>query len=218
MQPPPPSPATAGSRIRPRSAACGRPAAAALDRRACSSFCWRCWRRSGSPRIDRRSAYTFFDAQLRARNVKSIEVQGPIAYGEFVEIPAGLPPAKTQPDAAKKDGKDDNNEPSRLSWPQKFWVTLPSDEVDPEFVRQWRDAGVESIVFHKPKNYSDLLLLVWLGLLVFLVLGGWNMARRARDQMLGGGMLPGVLRSPARRYAAEGPRRDVQRRGRAWAT
>ena len=92
---------------------------------------------------------------------------------------------------------------------RKFWVTLPSDNVDPEFVRQWRDAGVESIEFHRPKNYSDLLLLVWLGLLVFLVIGGWNMARRARDQMLGGGMLPGVLRSPARRYSADGPRTDV---------
>src|SRR6476469_4680257 len=31
------------------------------------------------------------------------------------------------------------------------------------------------------------------------------MARRARDQMLGGGMMSGVLRSPARSYSSEGP-------------
>jgi cell division protease FtsH len=39
-----------------------------------------------------------------------------------------------------------------------------------------------------------------------LVIGGWTLARRARDQMLGGGMLSGVMRSPARRYAADGER------------
>jgi cell division protease FtsH len=32
------------------------------------------------------------------------------------------------------------------------------------------------------------------------------MARRARDQMMGGGMLPGVLKSPARRYSTDGPK------------
>ncbi len=146
--------------------------------------------------------FTFFDAQIQAKNVKSIDVRGSIAYGEFVKAPL-LPPTES-PKVSAKGGKAAKSEPERLN--QKFWVTLPSDNVDPEFVRQWREAGVQSIQFHKPKNYSDLLLLVWLGLLVFLIIGGWGMARRARDQMLGGGMLPGVLRSPARRYPTEGPR------------
>ena len=57
-----------------------------------------------------------------------------------------------------------------------------------------------------PRNYTELLLLVWLGLLVFLIVGGWSLARRAHDQMLGGGMLPGVLKSPARRYAVDAQR------------
>ncbi len=156
--------------------------------------------------------YTFFDAQIHAHNVKSIDVQGPIAYGEFVDAPLA-PVAATTSDVEKKDAKDATDakadktpaqEPLRLS--RKFWVTLPSDNVDPEFVREWRDAGVETIVFNRPRDYSELLLLVWLGLLVFLVIGGWSMARRARDQMLGGGMLSGVLRSPARRYAADAAR------------
>jgi cell division protease FtsH len=79
--------------------------------------------------------------------------------------------------------------------------------VAPETVQLWRDAGVQRIRFYPAKDYSQVLMLIWLGLLLFLILGGWSMARRARDQMLtGGGMLPGVLRSPARRYAEEGPR------------
>ncbi len=147
--------------------------------------------------------FTSFDAQVRAKNVKSIDVYGSIAYGEFVVTPI-LQPSADEPKETSKETKPAASEPQRAS--QKFWVTLPSENVDPEFVRQWRDAGVKSIEFHKPKNYSDLLMLVWLGLLVFLLVGGWGMARRARDQMLGGGMLQGVLRSPARRYSTEGTR------------
>jgi cell division protease FtsH len=67
------------------------------------------------------------------------------------------------------------------------------------------DAGV-ALTARPPTDFSQVLLLVWLGLLAAMIVGGWALARRARDQMLGGGMLPGVLRSPARRYAADGQR------------
>jgi cell division protease FtsH len=147
--------------------------------------------------------FTSFDAQVRAHKVKSIDVYGSVAYGEFVEAPLVQASAE-EAKATSKDGKKVADQPQRGS--KEFWVTLPSENVDPEFVRQWREAGVQSIAFHKPRNYSDLLLLIWLGLLIFLVIGGWGMARRARDQMLGGGMMSGVLRSPARRYSTEGPR------------
>jgi cell division protease FtsH len=155
--------------------------------------------------------FTSFDQQIRARNVKSIEVYGQVAYGEFVNPLPSQPAADTSESKTKdekvqaksKDEKSAKTEPRLI---HKFLVTLPGENVDPDFVRQWREAGVQSIQFHKPKNYSDLLFLVWVGLLIFLIVGGWGMARRAREQMLGGGMMPGVLRSPARRYPAEGQR------------
>jgi cell division protease FtsH len=147
--------------------------------------------------------FTFFDAQVRAHKVKSIDVYGSVAYGEFTESPLAQPKTGDKK-STSKEGKATSEQPKLAG--KEFWVTLPGENVDPEFVRQWRDAGVQSITFHKARNYSDLLLLIWLGLLVFLVIGGWGMARRARDQMIGGGMLPGVLRSPARRYSAEGPK------------
>jgi cell division protease FtsH len=147
--------------------------------------------------------FTSFDTQVRAHKVKSIDVYGSVAYGEFVEAPLVQASAEDAK-ATSKDGKKATDQPQQAS--KEFWVTLPGENVDPGFVREWRDAGVQSIAFHKPRNYSDLLLLIWLGLLIFLVIGGWGMARRARDQMLGGGMMAGVLRSPARRYSTEGPR------------
>src|SRR4051812_18062828 len=146
--------------------------------------------------------FTSFDAQVRAHKVKSIDVYGSTAYGEFVDAP--LVKTSAEDKVTSKDGKKTADQSQKAN--KEFWVTLPSENVDPEFVRQWREAGVQSISFHKPRNYSDLLMLVWLGLLVFLIIAGWGMARRARDQMLGGGMMSGVLRSPARRYPAEGPR------------
>jgi cell division protease FtsH len=147
--------------------------------------------------------FTTFEAQIRAHKVKSIDVYGSVAYGEFAEAPLAQP-KEGEKKPTTKDGKATSEKSQQVG--KEFWVTLPSENVDPEFVRQWRDAGVQSVTFHRARNYSDLLLLVWLGLLIFLVIGGWGMARRAREQMLGGGMLPGVLRSPARRYPAEGPR------------
>ena len=180
----------------------------ALVRLGCSllllvAFC----RRSGLPRIATRSTYTSFDAQVRAHNVKSLDVYGPVAYGEFVEPPLLQPASDAKP--ARPEGRrkptKDRRRAGRRAEQEFLGHAARAKTLTPELVRQWREAGVESIAFHKPKNYSDLLLLVWLGLLMFLVLGGWSMARRARDQMLGGGMLPGVLRSPARRYSTEGP-------------
>jgi cell division protease FtsH len=157
--------------------------------------------------------YTFFEMQLAARNVKSLVVYrgDAYAYGEFVEPP--LAPTSSKGDAkSQADGEESSDDkskekaarPRRLS--KDFVVTLPSDDIDSATIEAWKAAGVAPIVFQRARDYSQILLLVWLGLLVFLVLGGWNMARRARDQMMGGGMLPGVLKSPARRYSTDGPK------------
>src|SRR4051812_20889937 len=110
--------------------------------------------------------FTFFDAQLRAHNVKSIDVYGTVAYGEFVEPPL-LPALAEAAKTSSNDAKKTTDQPRRAA--KEFWVTLPGDKVDPEFVRQWREAGVKSIAFHSPRNYTDLLLLIWLGLLIFFV-------------------------------------------------
>ena len=147
--------------------------------------------------------YTFFYQQLQERNIESLEIRGQTAYGEFRQPPLA-PPTRAErqaKDAPERDTDEaSDQEPRRLS--KNFVVTLLTPEVDAALRDELLEAGVE-VTSRPPANYSELLLLVWLGLLVFLILGGWTMARRARDQMLGGGMLPGVLKSPARRYSLE---------------
>ncbi|HEX2477072.1 MAG TPA: ATP-dependent zinc metalloprotease FtsH, partial [Lacipirellulaceae bacterium] len=144
--------------------------------------------------------YTFFNKQLQARNIKSLEIRGQKAYGEFIEPPLSPTASQKPPDLSEKDASQAANAPRRL--PKKFIVNLLSPEVDAELRKSLIDAGVD-VTSRPPTDYSQVLLLVWLGLLAFLLIGGWAMARRARDQVLGGGMLSGVLRSPARRYEAD---------------
>ncbi len=144
--------------------------------------------------------YTFFYQQLQARNIKSLEIRGQKAYGEFIEPPPSPTASQKPADRSESEGAQPATSPRRL--PKKFVVNLLSPEVDAELRKSLIDAGVD-VTSRPPTDYSQVLLLVWLGLLAFLLIGGWTMARRARDQMLGGGMLSGVLRSPARRYEAE---------------
>ena len=162
--------------------------------------------------------YTFFHQQLQAGNIQSLEIRGQTAHGEFVKPPLAPKTAKADatvasdaesPGEAPADdqqadaGKEKSAAPRRLA--KKFVVTLLSPTVDAELREELLAAGVE-LKGNQPTDWSSLILLVWLVLLAMLVIGGWGMARRARDQMMGGGMLSGVLRSPARRYSTEGPR------------
>ena len=89
---------------------------------------------------------------------------------------------------------------------KKFVVMLLSDQPSAELQKELLDAGVDPLSASKQTDYTNLFALVWLVLLGIVIFGGWNMARQTRDQVLGGGMLSGVLRSPARRYAEDGPR------------
>jgi cell division protease FtsH len=146
-------------------------------------------------------SFTFFRQQLEAGNIKSVEISGRRAHGVFVEPPLA-PAASVQPDSAQSAEGQPAKPPRVL--PRHFVVDLLTPEIDRELVDELNEKGVE-VVGREPRNYTELLLLVWLGLLAVLIIGGWTMARRARDQMLGGGILPGILRSPARRYSAEGP-------------
>src|SRR5688572_19674909 len=71
--------------------------------------------------------YSVFEAQIQARNVKSLEVYEGYAYGEFKEIPTiAPPPTEIKPPADEKspDQKPQTTLPPRVG--KKFVVTLPA--------------------------------------------------------------------------------------------
>ncbi len=124
--------------------------------------------------------------QIEAGNVAKINILSRHVIGEFkepVEVPNPAVAADKQPAPIKK-----------------FQSTLPP-QVGEEWLAQLRAKGIE-IRAENPANYDDLFFFLSLLGLGLLVLFAWNMMRRTRDQMMGGGMLGGVIKSPARRYDA----------------
>jgi cell division protease FtsH len=125
--------------------------------------------------------------QVEADNVKRVNILSRQVIGEFKTpyVPQLTPETSTE------------KEPKAIS---RFQTTLPP-QVGEDWLNLLRQKGVE-IRAENPTNYDDIFFFVSLLGLALLVLFAWNMMRRTRDQMMGGGMLGGVIKSPARRYDA----------------
>jgi len=63
--------------------------------------------------------------------------------------------------------------------------------------------GAEYTAADPPDN-TGVVMFIYLLVTVVVLVGLWIMFRRTRDQMLGGGLLSGFMKSPARRYEAAG--------------
>lgn len=117
---------------------------------------------------------------------------------------AGTDDKKEAGDGAKSDEPTAKEKAERLQ--KEFVVTLLSQYIDNDLSEFWLSHGVE-VKSDPPTDYSTFLYAFWVLLLIAFMIGMWFFMRRTRDQMLGGGMLGGVTRSPARRYeAGEGPK------------
>lgn len=106
-------------------------------------------------------------------------------------------------DSAEKMDETSGESGERLE--NKFVVTLLSPYIDNETSEFWLANGVK-VRANLPTDFGTILYALWLGILVAFMIGMWMVFRRTRDQMMGGGIMGGVARSPARRYDAEGPK------------
>ncbi len=109
-------------------------------------------------------------------------------FGEFKTPPAD-PHAKPQSDGT----------PSRYS--NEFVTVLPPSALDDrELDSLLRTKLATNYSAKEPSDNTGYLLAFYLAVTVLLVLGMWFMFRRTRDQVLGGGLLSGFAKSPAKRY------------------
>ena len=164
--------------------------------------------RSGLLLTVRKSTSRSFDAQVRAHKVKSIDVYGSVAYGEFVEPPLLKPSAEEAKDSIQGRQRRQRAN-SRGGRARNFGSRFRGKMLIRSLFANGARPALNRSRFTSRRITATCCCSIWLGLLIFLVIGGWGMARRARDQMMGGGMMSGVLRSPARRYSTEGPAGDV---------
>ena len=137
-----------------------------------------------------RITYGVFREQLRAGNIERVEVQGEVLRGEFVE-----PPPDPQREA-------DDGEAAKLH--KHFATTLPSGDVlgsplDEELLERLGDRYKAVPPTDGTMWFFGANILI----VVLLFAALWFMFRRARDQVLGGGLMSGFSKSPARRYESD---------------
>lgn len=136
----------------------------------------------------REISYSAFLEQLRADNVHKVTITGRELTGEFRK-------PLLSPDEKASTDEEPKNESLRFS------CTLPP-QVGEKLLEELEAKQVE-ITSEDVAKYDNLLMMLSLVAIVFLFLFAWGMIRRTREQMLGGGMLGGVVKSPARRYEAD---------------
>ena len=131
--------------------------------------------------------YSQLQKELESGNLANVTINGQQLSGEFKEPiqPITLGTTEANLDADIKPIK-------------RFTSTLPP-QAGEKWLEEVEAQGVE-IKAEDPAAYDDLFMFASLAGLLLLFLFGWTMLRRSRDQMMGGGMLGNVTKSPARLY------------------
>ena len=155
-------------------------------------------------------SYGLFRQQLEAGNVAEVTAQGNVIRGEFIEPPPDPKKRqevdKDQPEPGRQESNGDSSseggeadDPPKLH--KKFRTTLPTGNVleSPLDKLLLQELG-DNYAAVPPTDNTGWLLVIYLGVTVLLFAGVWFMFRRARDQVLGGGLMGSFNKSPARRY------------------
>ena len=150
--------------------------------------------RGNTPRSE--ISYDFFWKQLSDNNVSEVkfDTQSTI-FGQFKKIPEPPPKsASTDENTLEKIFGAGKREPLQ----QNFTVIVPPVE-NRELLNTLLAKGVQ-VKADAPSDGNFIYLMVYLFVPILLLVGLWMMLRRTRDQFLGGGILSGFTKSPAKRY------------------
>jgi cell division protease FtsH len=133
-------------------------------------------------------SFDFLYKQIEAGHVKEIETEGMAVRGEFIvddndQLPEAIRQAKDLDDEALK---------------KEFESMLPIYITD-DFGKMLRDKDVKEVA-KPPTDGTMTMMIVYLSVTFLLFFLLWFMFRKARDQFLGGGLLSGFSKSPARRH------------------
>ncbi|HTQ37805.1 MAG TPA: ATP-dependent zinc metalloprotease FtsH [Pirellulales bacterium] len=145
--------------------------------------------------------YDFFWKQLKADNVSEVDFDSQSTLlGRFRKIPEAPPPAASQTSESKFESwfTESKREPLQ----QNFSVTLPPAD-NPDLMNTLTEMSEKHglrVNAQPPSDNTFMLLLLYCFVPLLLLFGLWMMLRRTRDQFMGGGILSGFSKSPAKRY------------------
>jgi len=132
-------------------------------------------------------SWSFYMEQLNQGNIAEIEYQGMGIRGKFKTTDGKLPESLAS-------AKDVDDKPLKIS----FTTTLPP--VLPQNLGELTDEKVPKIGSKEPTDGTMMMMLVYVGITLLLFVGLWLMFRRARDQLMGGGILSNFSKSPAKKF------------------
>jgi cell division protease FtsH len=133
-------------------------------------------------------SYGMFRQELQRDNIAKIDIQGTRVTGEF----------KKAPEDAQGQKDKEGNLPKLENL--KFYTDLPKYLVDHKLDDELLAAVKKDYDATEPSDNAFLWMAVYVVVMVALFAGLWFMVRRTRDQFLGGGILAGFGKSPAKRY------------------
>lgn len=133
--------------------------------------------------------------QVERGNVESVTIRGREVTGELKE-PIVLESAAASAEVDTQQQAPADQAPGEAF--TEFFCILPV-QVGENFLDQLAQQDIEVKAEH-PSDYNELFMIISLLGLVLLFFFAWTMIRRTREQMMGGGMLGGIIKSPARRY------------------
>jgi cell division protease FtsH len=136
--------------------------------------------------------YSEFRQQLAVDNVKEVEVSDRYVVGKF-RVPPKVERTKTV------DGKSKEVQVELKGDFSTELTPFAGEDLDKEL----REKGV-AITAQRGSDGASLLVIAYLIGTVLIFGFVWVMFRRAREQFMGGGILGGFSKSPAKRYETDG--------------
>jgi cell division protease FtsH len=135
-------------------------------------------------------SYDFFQDQIEAGNIKSVEIQEEQASGQFKNL------EEVNAAYAKKysDRKEKLREAFRVNVPRGSQAQEPLrrllEQENVNYAISDSSSNVQTLVLYA------LMIVIPIGLFIFM----WMSFRRTRNEIMGGGFLSGFSKSPAKRY------------------
>ncbi|MCS7304369.1 MAG: ATP-dependent zinc metalloprotease FtsH [Thermoguttaceae bacterium] len=143
----------------------------------------------------REITYGQFRAELARKNIAKVDLQGSTIYGEFKSPP--------KDPLSGEEGPSQNLISSLSRDSLKFVCEIPQPALADSKLDQELLAELgPNYKATEPADNTVWLSVVYLAVTIGLFVGLWLMFRRARDQVFGGGILSGFIKSPAKRYQA----------------
>jgi len=145
-------------------------------------------------------SYNFFRQQLAANNIKEVTIDGQEIRGQF-RVPPLDPKAPTAKPGATPE-KADSKKPAESKTLKPDFTTILSPLVALDGAaldKELLDKGV-AVNAKQPADHTTFVMIAYVVLFAVLLGSVWIMFRRSRDQLMGGGILGGFAKSPAKRY------------------